>query len=88
MFSATAGTLTYTGRPVEGSRSASLRSGWNLVGFPASRSLTRNALTVGKPFLLLEILPDNSYRPVGPDEVLTPGRGYWLFVAEAAELSY
>jgi hypothetical protein len=76
------GNLTLYG-DAPGRTCINLRAGWNLVGYPTFNS----TLTVAEAFWgtsasVVEVFdPSQPYctRTVGPNYVMTPGKGYWVY---------
>lgn len=92
VFAPAAASYTYKGQADGGGNYVDLRSGWNLVSFPAGGDVARLSGPVGSTVLpqFTEIQPGNGYATVDVlnGGTLRAGRAYWVYATASARLTW
>jgi parallel beta-helix repeat protein len=72
---------------VPGTANVWLRAGWNLIGYPSLTPMSVADAFWGTSVSIVEAFdPGQPYltRALGPDEMMAPGRGYWVYAVTDA----
>lgn len=56
--------------------------GWNLIGFKETTSMNASDYLAGVVWVRMYDFYDGAYHIVLPDDLMVPGRGYWIAVTE------
>jgi hypothetical protein len=81
------GQLTVTGTVPNG-YTIMLKAGWNLVGYSSLTPRTVSDALAGLPVVRIEgedpAAPPYNLKVLGGDDMMSPGRGYWIYVSSDA----
>ena len=79
--------IPLTGTPPDANQTIALPKGWNLIGPTAEITITQNTSLVGPAWWW--DADSCQYHSLEPEsDALIPGKGYWLFAKQSAELTF